>query len=86
MGDEYGIDTGVLEYPEELLRELRIAVADQEAVGKEEAVNGIGQVPRDLCHERLIRVRSRAGDVDSASLQVDQEERVVGDQASRPRS
>ena len=50
-------------------------------MGEKEPINGVGEVPSDLGHERLARERRRARDMDPSRLQVDHEQGVVGDQA-----
>ncbi len=43
MRSEHGIDPGVLQESKELVGELGVAIADQEAVSKEEPVNDVRQ-------------------------------------------
>jgi hypothetical protein len=47
--------------------ELSVAIHDQEVLGGEETIDDVSQIPRDLLHERGVRRRGRAGDVDAHS-------------------
>ncbi len=80
---EHGVDSGLLQEPTEPVGELGVAIADQKAMSKEKPVNHVSQVSCDLGHERIVGVGCRSSDVDSSSPQVDQKQRVVGDQAPR---
>ena len=59
-----------------------IAVADQIALSEQEAVEGVGEVPRHLLHPLATGVVGNADDVYSAHGERDDEEHVVPDQAN----
>ncbi len=79
---DYDVDPRVLQLSAELVGELRVSIADQKVMAKEESVNHVSQVAGDLGHEQIVGMACRSSDVDSPSPQVDQEQRVVGDQAT----
>jgi len=81
VGREHGDNPAVLQCPTELLSELAVAVADQQPVGEEESVHSVGQVSGDLRHERFAGSGGGASDVNSSTLEVDQEQGVVGNEA-----
>ncbi len=75
----------VLEHATERRAELAVAVEDQEPLLPQESIDAVGQIARDLLHEVFVGVRSAADDLDGSSGEVDDEERVVGDEpASGP--
>src|SRR4051812_9852550 len=49
----------------------------------EEAIAGIGQIPRDLRHPLLVRLTRDPRDLDSPSLELHDEEDAVADQAAQ---
>jgi len=49
----------------------------------EEPIDVVSELPRDLRHPRAVRVGRRPRDLDHARLQVDHEQRVVGDESAR---
>jgi hypothetical protein len=66
----------------ELHRELRIAVDDEVAHVLQEAVVERAEVAGDLGHEGAVRVRRDPRDVHGAGRVMNDEEHVVGDQAT----
>src|SRR3989442_1547161 len=64
-------------------REFAVAVADQEARPLVLVCQGHDQVPRLLCDPGPIRVRGDAGEMDAATLQLDEEEHVHASQPER---
>ena len=73
----------VLDNVAECVGPLAVAIADEEAVAREEPIARIGQSPCRLCHEPRIRGRRRARHVNPSTPEIDHEERVVRDQPSR---
>jgi len=73
----------ILEEPAELSGEERVAVDDQHPRLPEEAVEGVGQVPRDLHHPLLAGIARDPSDMDSPGLELHDEEDVVADEAAK---
>src|SRR5262245_9701141 len=58
----------------------RVSVQDNVLNAAQEAVAGVGQVPRELRHPRAVRLRRDPGDLYGAALQLHDEEDDVADQ------
>jgi hypothetical protein len=71
-------DAVILEHAAERLAELAVAIEDQEPLLSQESVDAVGQVPGDLFHDIVVRVRRAADDRHGARRAIDDEERVVG--------
>jgi hypothetical protein len=74
-GDD--LDAGIAEDAAELVRELRVAVEDHELAGAEEAIDRVGEVARNLRHERIVGVGGDADDLDHAARMANREQHVV---------
>jgi hypothetical protein len=61
---------------------LAITVADEKSLSIEHAVDGIRQLPRDLEHERFVRMRCTGDDLDPPRVEFNDEDSVVRDQAA----
>jgi len=73
-GDDF--DAGILEDSAELRGELAVAVEDQELFVAQAPVDAVGEVARDLRHERAVGIRVDARDLDHAARVVQHEEHV----------
>jgi hypothetical protein len=71
-------DARRLEKAPECVAELPVPVENQESLRRQDAIDHIGQVPRDLLHEVLARTRRASDDLDGAGREIDHEERVPG--------
>ena len=70
-----------------MFAELGVPIVDEilAVISNEHAVIGIGDIPYDLCHPFLMRIRSDSCDVNPARTQMDEEKDVIGDQTeARP--
>ena len=81
-GSEDDLHSGILEDRFELLRELRVTIDDQESLPKKEAVAAVGEVTGNLSHEASIWVWRGACYVHDSAAVFDEEERVVGHEAT----
>jgi len=78
----HDLGAGVHQDASELSGELAVAVDDQVADVAEEAVGGVREIARHLCHERRIGVGCDPCDVHSARGVVDHEQDVVSHEAA----
>jgi hypothetical protein len=58
---------------------FRIAVLDEVASSVQESLIGIGEIARNLLHPFAIRLRGNSGNLNPASLEIDDEEHEVPD-------
>jgi hypothetical protein len=72
--------TGGAKNVAELVGEQRISIVNEVSHSLEEAVDSVGDVPRNLLHPRTIRLLLDAGDVHTTCLDVDDEQNVVTNQ------
>ena len=71
------VTPGFLKDAAKLHGELGVAVEDQEPLVAQEALTGVGEVSRDLCHECCIGVRGHTRDLDESARVMDHEQDVV---------
>ena len=62
-----------------MFAELAVPIVDEilAVISYEHAVIDIGDIPYDLCHPFLMRIRSNSRDVNLARTQMDKEKNVV---------
>lgn len=63
------------------LAEDRVSIHDQELPVAQESINRIGGHLRDLLHEQLVRVRRNPDELNGTRRKIDDDERVVSDEA-----
>ena len=80
-GKFHCLHAGGLEKLTECLREQRIAIVDEVASSVQESIIGIGEIARNLLHPFSIRLRGNPGNLNPASLEIDNEEHEIPDQA-----
>ena len=71
------VTPGFLKDAAKLHGELGVAVEDQEPLVAQEALTGVGEVSRDLCHECCIGVRGHTRDLDESARVMDHEQHGV---------
>lgn len=76
------VDTFVLKEVTKARAERAIPVHDQITSVIKEAVFKVRQIPDDLPHPRLIRIRCTAGEMDTPCSHLHHEEQIVGHQAA----
>ena len=62
--------------------ELPVAIDKDMRHAVQEAVKGIGQIPGDLLHPRLVWIRRASGEVNASSGEFHHEEQVARDQSA----
>ena len=77
------LDAGVIQEISERRSELGIPVQDQELLFCEEAINRISDISSDLQHPGFIRVGSDPGDLNLPRRQLNNEEDIESDEATR---
>ncbi|MFN7586936.1 MAG: hypothetical protein ACK5UQ_00285 [Planctomycetota bacterium] len=82
-GCQHGLDASARQRLVERLGELRVAIDDEELLAAQEAIDRVGEVARDLRHERAVGVGGHARDVHGPGGEVDGEQHVVRHQPAR---